>query len=224
MECIPEFSPFNPYEEVKVYRRHLPHWRQKGATYFVTFRLADSIPQTIQLKWREEKVLWLKAHGITDNLPADKKAKLYDAIPTQERKREEQADARRLHLELDRSHGCCLLRMKDNTDVLHQAILHFHGERCWIGDFIIMPNHIHLLAQPLKENPLEEWLKSVKVFAARRFNKSSMNGCRVFQQESYDRIVRNDEELTAYRKYIENNGVKAGLKESDYHYHQCDWL
>ncbi len=38
----PIFRPFNPNGDVKVYLRNLPHWRQPGATYFVTFRQAET--------------------------------------------------------------------------------------------------------------------------------------------------------------------------------------
>lgn len=51
-----------------------------------------------------------------------------------------------------------------------------------------------------------------------------MNAERVFQQESYDRMVRNREELEAYRTYIAENGSKVGLKDTDYFHHRCDWL
>ena len=41
-----------------IYRRHMPHWRQDGATYFVTIRLADSIPETVVAQWNEMRRLW----------------------------------------------------------------------------------------------------------------------------------------------------------------------
>jgi putative transposase len=217
----PTFNPFNPHEKVEVYRRHLPHWRQKGATYFITFRLSDSIPKAVLLQWREQHELWLKAHGITAELSEDEKSKRYAAIPGKERKRVGYNEARCLHIELDRCHGCCLLKTEANAKIIGQAISHFHGERCWVGDYIIMPNHVHLLVQPFDAHPLEEWLQSVKSYTARRFDKQVMEGERVFQQESYD---RNHEELEAYRRYIENNGAKAGLNKSEYRHHQCDWL
>ena len=40
----PGFTPFDLNKSVRRYIRHLPHWRQDGTTYFVTFRLADSLP------------------------------------------------------------------------------------------------------------------------------------------------------------------------------------
>lgn len=162
MALNPQFKSFDPNKEVEVYRRHLPHWRQKGATYFVTFRLADSIPKNILLQWREERMQWLKAHGITDELSEDERLNHYLAIPENQRKHFERDEARRMHIELDRSHGCCLLRLKNNAGILRKALLYFHGERCWIGDFIIMPNHVHLLIQPFNTHPLEKCLQSAR--------------------------------------------------------------
>ncbi len=42
----PNFQGLHPDKPLRIYQRHLPHWRQEGATYFATFRLNDSLPQT----------------------------------------------------------------------------------------------------------------------------------------------------------------------------------
>src|SRR5215471_19010961 len=53
-------SFFNPEAPLVIHRGKLPHWRQEGAIYFVTFHLADSLPRT-KLEWlRNEKDLWLR--------------------------------------------------------------------------------------------------------------------------------------------------------------------
>ncbi len=46
------FRGLDPDLPIALYHRNLPHWRQTGATYFVTFRQADALPQ--------EKLRWLK--------------------------------------------------------------------------------------------------------------------------------------------------------------------
>src|SRR5438045_2194459 len=56
------FHGFDPHGEVTQRRRNLPHPEQPQATYFVTFRLADSIPQRLLKQWREEQENWLKFH------------------------------------------------------------------------------------------------------------------------------------------------------------------
>ena len=46
---------FDPEADFQVYRRNLPHWRQAGVKYFVTFRLADSLPTQKLAALKEEK-------------------------------------------------------------------------------------------------------------------------------------------------------------------------
>ena len=53
---------FNPYEEIRFTENLLPHWQQNGATYFITFRLADSIPTRLRTQWENEREIWLRLH------------------------------------------------------------------------------------------------------------------------------------------------------------------
>ena len=52
----------NPWADTRTHTRNLPHWEQVGVTYFLTFRLADSLPQVKVRQWREERDQWLKHH------------------------------------------------------------------------------------------------------------------------------------------------------------------
>src|SRR6476661_6173908 len=56
------FRGFDRYDEVRTPRRRLPHWRQPGVSYFVTFRLADSVPQPLLRQWRYERAIWVRLH------------------------------------------------------------------------------------------------------------------------------------------------------------------
>ena len=58
------FHGFEPHDEVVITRRRLPHWGQMGVVYFVTFRLADSVPQSVLLQWRDERAIWLRWHPL----------------------------------------------------------------------------------------------------------------------------------------------------------------
>ncbi|MBL9151912.1 MAG: hypothetical protein JNK37_05490 [Verrucomicrobiales bacterium] len=60
MHPAPKF--FNPYAEIEVTANNLPHWQQPGATYFITFRLADSIPAVRREEWAEHRAVWLANH------------------------------------------------------------------------------------------------------------------------------------------------------------------
>ncbi len=95
-----------------------------------------------------------------------------------------------------------------------------------------MPNHVHLLAEPCPTFDLEDILGSIKKFASRQINlwaiennlDSTLPKRSLWQQESYDRIVRDAEELAAYRNYIGINPQKAKLREREFIHHKADWL
>jgi len=54
----PVFRAFDEQSPIKMTRRHLPHWEQEGGTYFVTFRLADSVPNSLLNEWRDHLQNW----------------------------------------------------------------------------------------------------------------------------------------------------------------------
>jgi len=76
-----------------------------------------------------------------------------------------------------------------------------------------MPNHVHLLMTPVIS--ISEIMQSLKRFTARRANQTpGLTGQPFWQDESYDRLVRNAMEFRRIMKYIERNPVVGGLAES----------
>ncbi len=192
-----QFHGFDPRGEVEIKRRHLPHWEQTGVTYFVTFRLADAVLETVLAQWREERERWLKFHP----RPWDwKTSRDYQRLF--EESREEW---------LDRGEGSCLLRDARLAGVIRDALLHFHGERYLLDDFVIMPNHVHLLVKPLGDHSLSEILRSWKSFTAKTINQQAGREGALWMVESFDTIVRDHEHLAAAREYIARNPEKAHL-------------
>ncbi len=61
-DCPREFGYFRPEDAVGNVSGNLPHWRQEGVTYFVTFRLADALPQVKLQGWLRERDVWLASH------------------------------------------------------------------------------------------------------------------------------------------------------------------
>ncbi|HUR59984.1 MAG TPA: hypothetical protein VM029_19840, partial [Opitutaceae bacterium] len=57
------FNPFDKTRPAAIQRRRLPHWRQEGVTYFVTFRLADSLPAETLRDLLRENEEWMRQHG-----------------------------------------------------------------------------------------------------------------------------------------------------------------
>ncbi|MBA2434311.1 MAG: carbamoyl-phosphate synthase large subunit, partial [Chthoniobacterales bacterium] len=197
-----QFRGFDPRGEVEIKRRHLPHWEQKGATYFVTFRLADAVPESVLAEWREERERWLKFHP----QPWDWKTSR-EYVRLCEESREQW---------LDQGHGSCLLRERDYADIVRDALLYFHGERYLLDDFVIMPNHVHLLVKPLGDHPLGEILRSWKSFTAKAINQLRGREGTVWMAESFDTIVRDLDHLDAIRQYIAHNPEKGHLREGEF--------
>ncbi|HVV45549.1 MAG TPA: transposase [Bryobacteraceae bacterium] len=78
--------------------------------------------------------------------------------------------------------------------------------------FAVMPNHGHLLVTPAV--PLPVLLRSLKGITAKRGNVLlERTGDRFWQEESYDRVVRNSREFERLRFYVENHPVRAGIVE-----------
>jgi putative transposase len=79
--------------------------------------------------------------------------------------------------------------------------------------YVVMPNHVHLLITPAIST--SEIMQSLKRFTARRANQAlGLTGQPFWQDESYDRLVRNTVEFQRIMNYIERNPVVAGLAES----------
>ena len=222
-ESQPTFRPFNADGPLRVYYRHLPHWRQPGATYFVTFRQADSIPKAVLAEWLDVRQRWYRAHGLDAEWlksDPDRFATAYANILPGVRQAFERQQARFLYDELDRAHGSCVLRHAAPQQELIESLSHFHAARFWRGDFVVMPNHVHALIQPFDGWELEDLLGSIKKWTSRRIghwltahpeaippDEPQYERDRFWQQESYDRIVRDVEELSWFRRYIADNAA-----------------
>ena len=237
----PVFRPFNEAGEVRVYIRNLPHWRQPGVTYFVTFRQDDSIPATVLAQWRDERQRWYRAHGLDPRWQRSDPGRFdaaYAQISPEVRRAFEREQARQLHHELDHGYGSCLLRHAEPRKMLADALRFFDADRLWLGDFVIMPNHIHALILPLGGWELEDVFGSIKKWSSRQIGRWAQqqqpeaeqpvtrpdSKPRVWQQESYDRIVRDAEELAAFRRYIARNAAEANLQPEEYLYCAAAWL
>jgi REP element-mobilizing transposase RayT len=110
------------------YRRHLPHWRQDQATYFVTWRLA---------------------HGQQE----------LDSI---------------------------------ERDLIAATIMSFRARRYELAAYVVMDDHVHALVAPLPGYDLASILHSWKSFTAREMQRKHKRYGRVWQDEYFDRIVRDD--------------------------------
>jgi type I restriction enzyme R subunit len=220
----PAFRPFDEHRATRVYQRSMPHWRQDGATYFVTFRLGDSIPEGIRRQWQEEQTLWLKARGIVCDGEEGRWATAFAKLPAREQFLFQQHFNRQVQSCLDRGIGSCHLRNRQCTEIVRSKLFADDGNRHHLGDFVIMPNHVHLLITPAGDNKLELILKQIKGASAVECNRLLQRSGTFWQSESYDHIVRSVEQLLAYRTYIADNPRKAGITRPHDACHSADWM
>ena len=189
---------FFPFLPVEIDGRHLPHWKQEGTTYFITFRLADSLPKKKLRQWREERDQWLRIHEDPYSLEEQEEyAKLF---------------SEKINQWLDAGSGSCILEEEANAKMVENALLHFEGDRYRLGSYVIMANHVHVLVSPMPDSELSDILHSWKSFTANELNKSTEGKGAVWQDESYDHIVRSPEQLVFYTNYIRKNIEQSGGK------------
>lgn len=209
------FRFFNPAEKVTVTQGHLPHWDQAEATYFITWRTADSMPRDVWLKWRHERDGWLLEHGISP-LAKDWRRQIEEL--SEEERNDFRQFPRRLENEMDACHGECVLRQPKLASQVVEALRFFDGSRYLLGDFVIMPNHVHLLVSGLSRNVMLKQVASWKKWSALKINEALGRGGRFWQDESFDHLVRHQAAFEKLRRYIAENPAKAGLREGEFLY------
>ena len=169
-------------------RGYLPHFDGGEIPQAITFRLWDSFPRERLEAWREELT----------HLP-EKEAAL------ERRKRIEEY--------LDRSFGKCWLREPRIAELVQTALLYFDGDRYRLYAWVIMPNHVHALLTPGTSWSLSEILHAWKSYTTHQANRLLVRQGKFWQEESFDRYIRDEHHFSAAVEYIEANPMKAGLCE-----------
>jgi len=172
----------------------LPHWRQDGATYFVTFRLSDSLPQVKLNQLKEERLEWLRDHPEPS---------------TDELREYERRLARKVNKWLDQGYGSCILLDPEARMIVERALRHFDGERYELGDFTVAANHVHAILRMALDQDVSSVLYSWKRYSANAMMKIDRiarafgpEHRHVWQKESFDHIVRNARSLEKFSEYI----------------------
>jgi REP element-mobilizing transposase RayT len=193
-------------------RGFLPHVKRRGASYFVTFRLADSLPKEVLLRLAMEKSE--KIQGLSgERIPGQDRAEDASAVASPTiRSRIEREYRRQIELYLDRGLGACHLQKPRIAELASGALRFYHEKDYLLEEWVIMPNHVHLLLRPLGDVTLSEILRGRKQFIAKQANKIlGQVGIAFWQKESFDHWVRDEDEKYRIRRYIRQNPVKAGL-------------
>ena len=193
----PNFRGLHPDLPLRKYHRHLPHWRQEGATYAVTFRQSDSIPQTHLQSLKRWRSIWEQQHP--------------EPRTEIEWKQFAQEITNKTERWMDEGYGSCVFRESRFSRMMSDSLLHFQNQRHFTSCFVVMPNHVHVVIRPMSSFELEDCLQRIKQYVSTHVNKDLKQEGTLWEEESYDRIVRDEEHLWKVVQYIGRNPKKAGI-------------
>ena len=182
-------------------RNVLPHLKRAGASYFVTFRLAGTLPREVVLRLKAEREALLQ-HALAAKRP----------LTWHEQEELFRWYSSRVDAYLDAGHGDCWLRQTKLADLVASAVKFFEGTRYELPAWVVMPNHLHAVLRPLPGWTLSEILKSWKGYTGREANKLlQRTGQQFWQTESYDHLIRDDDDMHRCCHYTTMNPVNARL-------------
>jgi len=190
-------------------RGYLPHVKREGASYFVTFRLADSLPKEVFFKILQERAQQLaQLHAG----PASPEMKGADRSRSDALRKIERDYFLKMEAYLDKGCGSCCLHRPEIAGEVSRAIRSSDKVQYQLKAWVVMPNHVHVVLWPMPNNTLSAILKAWKGSSAREANKLlGRIGQSFWQSESYDHWIRNDIERDRCCRYVLNNPVKARL-------------
>ncbi len=182
------------------FRGKLPHLKKEGAVYFVTFRLADSLPshEVARLK-HERKVILEQSRTAKSPLTWHEEQQLLAWY------------CDKVEALLDAGHGACWLSKPEVAGLIASAVRFFDGQRYELCSWVVMPNHVHAVVWPMPGHTLSDILHSWKSFTSKAANKLLNRTGEFWQAESFDHWIRDDAEHARLAAYVENNPVKAGF-------------
>ena len=123
---------------------------------------------------------------------------------------------------LDTCHGRCLLRRPELAQIVSDTLLHFDGQRYRMGDFVVMPNHVHLMASFSSARSMLEQFDSWLHYSAFRINQTIGERGHFWQSEPFDHLVRSSEQYEYLRTYIADNPQKAKLRTGQFLYRRYE--
>ena len=132
---MPHITFLNRHSDILIRCGHLPHWFQPEAVQFITFRLADSLPQTKL----QELALMREALGRRETKEGE--------LTAEEERLEEIVEGW-----LMLGYGSCVLRDAQCRQFVEDALFFNYKQTYHLHAFVVMPNHVHILLSPIGEN------------------------------------------------------------------------
>lgn len=166
-------------------RGYLPHLHVQ-TVQFVTFRLADSLPNSLIESWKAE---------LRQLSESARKLELY----------------RRVESYADMGAGSCVLRQEVAARIVESGLLAMHDERIQLLAWVVMPNHVHFVARIIEGNDLDVVVHDLKGACARYINREFGRTGSLWAREYFDRFMRNRDHFDHTVQYVHRNPVKVRL-------------
>jgi putative transposase len=214
MESDPSAYPalkfLNDFAEIQKTCNRLPHWQQDETTYFLTFRLADSIPASLLDDWRKDRNHWLMNHPKPWSIETETEYhKLFSG---------------KIDRFLDQGLGSCLLGDSVNAAIVAGAFQHFDHTRYLLHAWVVMPNHVHLLLSLAESVDLGKTIASWKRFTSNEINKGEHLSGPLWQKDYFDRLIRDWDHFMNVARYIRRNPLKATLPVGSCAAYEAPWV
>ncbi len=165
-------------------RTKLPHFDAADTYQMITYRLIDSMPSTTL-----NKLKTLRDNG--DILNKEYRAKV--------------------EYWLDQGMGACVLKDEDVAEIVINNWKHWHEARYELLNWVVMPNHVHVLIKQYQGVPTNKIIHSWKSYSSNAINKYLKLEGEFWCSDYWDRYVRDEQHYKQAFEYIDNNPVKAGL-------------
>jgi REP element-mobilizing transposase RayT len=179
---------------------YLPHWTIDGATYAVTFRLSDALPQVVLATWQSERENIVKVARLAGR-----------PLSSEEERRLRKLHSEKVETYLDAGCGACWMTDDRIAEIVANALKHFDGLRYELLAWCVMPNHVHAVARPVERHELSTIVHSWKSFTANEANKVLVRKGQFWQEEYYDHLIRSERDLRRCIEYVLANPEKSGL-------------
>ena len=190
------------FGEVSIRQRgRLPHWEKDSGLYFITFRLADSLPLPVLQKIAERHRILISAKHVHARLSPSQRVLVAEFSPV------------KLEEYFDRGAGACSLRNPHIGELMADALRFWDGKHYRLLAWCVMPNHVHVVCRLIPGQELSKVLHGWKSFTAKNANEILCRSGTFWQREYYDRLIRNGDELERAVQYVVSNPIRAGLKD-----------
>jgi putative transposase len=108
------------------------------------------------------------------------------------------------------------------ANLFMRVLVHYRGEgKYLLHEFVLMPDHFHLLLTPGSTLSLERALQFVKGGYSFRARKELGFEGEIWQRGFTDHLIRDAQDFETHRSYIRNNPVIRGLVSRAEEYPYC---